>query len=155
MNIRRVFLCALIAMFAMAVFSQASGAGTSASVQGSSAAASTIEGVWRMDMDGLPAVALVITNECGSLSGAVLFYFHHRDPGQPWTSTPGLPEPLFHPKFDGTTLIFEVSHRRAHPPRTLSDPPVSFRLTLASGDKAKLELANQDAPEYALTKTEY
>ena len=155
MNIKRVFLCALIAAFAMTGLSQASGPGTPTSMQGPSPTTPSIEGVWRVDMDGLPAVALVITNEGGSLSGAVLFYFHHRDPGQPWTSTPGLPEPLFNPKFDGTTSTFEVSHRRAHPPRTLNDPPVSFRMTVTGADKSKLEMVNQNAPEYQLTKTEY
>ena len=155
MNMRRVFLCALIAMFTMASFSQVSGLGSPISMQGTSPATPSIDGVWRVDMDGLPAVALVITNEGGSLSGAVLFYFHHRDPGQPWTSSPGLPEPLFNLKFDGTTLTFEVSHRRAHPPRTLSDPPVSFRLTFKGADEAQLEMVNQNAPEYVLTKTEY
>jgi hypothetical protein len=145
----------MAAMFAMAGFLQASGPGTSTNLPATSPATSSIEGVWRVDMDGLPAVALVITSEGGSLSGAVLFYLHHRDPGQPWTSSPGLPEPIFNPKFDGTTLTFQVSHRRAHPPRTLSDPPVSFRLMVTGADKAELEMVNQDAPEYVLTKSEY
>jgi hypothetical protein len=38
--------------------------------------ASSIVGVWRAEADGLPFVALNITNESGNLSGAVLFYFH-------------------------------------------------------------------------------
>ncbi len=118
-----------------------------------------IEGVWRADMDGLPAIALLITSESGSLSGAVLFYFHHREAvGKPWTSTPGVPEPLFHPRFDGNALTFEVSHRRAHPPRTLNDPPVSFRLKLIAADKAELVNENErdpNAPVFVLVRSDY
>ena len=57
---------------------------------------------------------------------------------EPTTSTPGIPEPLFNPKLEGQSLVFEVSHRRAHPPGTLSDPPVHFRLKLLDHDKAEL-----------------
>lgn len=91
---------------------------------------SRVTGVWRAEADGLPFVALNITNESGNLSGAVLFYLHRSDEGKPVTSTPGIPEPIFNPQFDGKTLTFQVSYRRAHPPRTLADPPVSFRLKL-------------------------
>ena len=45
---------------------------------------------------------------------------------------------MIEPSFDGKTLSFKVSHRYAHPPRTLDDPPVSFRLELTGSDKAKL-----------------
>jgi len=71
-------------------------------------------------------------------SGAILFYLHRRKAGQPVTSSPGIPEPLINPRFDGTTLTFQVSHRRAHPPRTLNDPPVSFRLTLTGLNKGAM-----------------
>ena len=62
------------------------------------------------------------------------------------TSSPGIPEPLFNLKFEGRTLTFQVSHRRAHPPRTLDDPPVSFRLKPSDTDKGGLtmgELTNE------------
>jgi len=155
MRFRDVILCALTAMLATAGFSQSSGPGTSTNLQGASSATSPIEGVWRVDMDGLPAVALVITNEGGSLSGAVLFYLHHRDPGQPWTSSPGIPEPLFNPKFDGKTLTFQVSHRRAHSPGSFNDPPASFRMKLTAADKAELLNESEAAPPGVLTKTQY
>ena len=155
MRFRDVILCALTAMLATAGFSQSSGPGTSTNLQGASSATSPIEGVWRVDMDGLPAVALVITNEGGSLSGAVLFYLHHRDPGQPWTSSPGIPEPLFNPKFDGKTLTFQVSHRRAHPPRTLNDPPVSFRFKLIGANRGELVNENEASPVTVLVRSEY
>jgi hypothetical protein len=103
----------------------------------------SIIGVWRAEMDGLPSITLTITNETGNLSGAILFYLHRRDEGQRWTSMPGIPEPLFNPKFDGKILTFEVSHRRAHPPRTLLDPPVHFRMTLTGPDKAELVNENE------------
>jgi len=119
---------------------------------------SDIVGIWRCQMDGLPAVTLTVTNEGGNLAGAVLFYLHRRDAGQPVTATPGVPEPLFNPKFDGKTLTFQVSHRRAHPPESLNDGPVSFQLKLTGPGKG--ELVNEDerdpnAPKFVLTKSEY
>ena len=122
--------------------------------------AASIVGVWRAQADGLPFVTLTITNETGNLSGAVLFYFHLREEGKPVTSTPGVPEPLFNPKFDGKTLTFQVSHCRAHPPGTLSDPPVAFRLTLTGANHAGLvtgDLTNvtESQPGFTLVKTEY
>lgn len=97
-------------------------------------------GVWRGQMDNLPAVTLNVTDEGGGLNGAILFYLIKRSftMSEPTTSTPGIPEPLLNPKLDGKSLVFEVSHRRAHPPRTLSDPPVRFRLRLVDADKAEL-----------------
>jgi len=97
-------------------------------------------GVWRGQMETLPAVTLNITDEGGGLSGAVLFYLIKRSStmSEPTTATPGIPEPLFHPRVDGQSLVFEVSHRRAHPPGTLSDPPAHFRLKLIEQDKAEL-----------------
>ena len=97
-------------------------------------------GVWRGQMEVLPAVTLNITDEGGGLSGAVLFYLIKRSSvmSEPTTSTPGTPEPLINPRVEGQSLIFEVSHRRAHPPGTSSDPPVRFRLKLIDHDKAEL-----------------
>jgi hypothetical protein len=97
-------------------------------------------GVWRGQMEILPAVTLNITDESGGLSGAVLFYLIKKSStmSEPTTSTPGVPEPLFNPRVEGQSLVFEVSHRRAHPPKTLSDPPVHFRLKLLDQDKAEL-----------------
>jgi hypothetical protein len=117
--------------------------------------ASSVVGVWRAEMDGLPVVTLTITNETGTLSGAVLFYLHRRDEGKPVTSTPGIPEPLFNLKFEGQILTFQVSHRRAHPPRTLSDPPVTFRLKLIGADKSGLINENETGPELTMVRTDY
>lgn len=109
----------------------------------SSPEAASLAGVWRGQMDHSPAIVLTLTNESGTLSGAVLFYFHMRaNVNEPYTVTPGIPEPIFKPKFDGKTIAFEVSHRRAHPPGSLSDPPVRFHLTLTGPDKALL--VNED-----------
>ncbi len=104
-------------------------------------------GVWRGEMDNLPAVVLSITDEAGPLQGAILFYLIRRDEGKPSTSSPGIPEPLFDPRFDGKSLTFRVSHRRAHAD-TASDPPVKFRLDLTGPDEAKLIRIPQDGPAY-------
>jgi hypothetical protein len=97
-----------------------------------------IEGVWRVQMDGLPAVTLNVTYETGALNGAILFYLLRREPGQAETSSPGVPQPLIGPKFDGTMLTFAVSHRQAHPPASLNTPPVNFRMRLTGPGKAEL-----------------
>jgi hypothetical protein len=133
-------------------------AGLAQAGSGANATVAPIEGVWRCEMNGLPAVTITVTNEGGSLTGAVLFYLHRRDPGKPETATPGIPEPLFNPKFDGKTLTFQVSHRRAHPPRTLEDGPVSFELKLDGTDKAELVNQNEhdpNMPKFVLVKSEY
>ncbi len=132
MKRRLVFLC-ILAIFGTAALHAQTGVAKDA------ADVTPIVGVWRAQMDGLPFITLTLTNENGSLQGAVLFYLHKREAvGQPWTSTPGSPGPIFNPKFDGETLTFQVSHRGAHPPRTLNDPPVTFRMKLTGANKAGL-----------------
>ncbi len=124
--------------------------------QPQSPAPATVTGVWRGKMNGLPGVTLVVTDEGGSLSGAVLFYFQVRKTvNDPFTSTPGLPEPMMRMHFDGPTLTFQISHRRAHPPRTLSDPPVEFRLTLTGPNQAALVNENEKGPGLVLTRSDY
>jgi hypothetical protein len=97
-----------------------------------------IIGQWKGTMDGLPAIMLVVEEDDDKLMGAVLFYLIRRDPGAAPSASPGFPEPMIKPTFDGKTLSFKISHRYAHAPRTLNDPPVSFRLQLTGPDKAKL-----------------
>lgn len=134
MKIKSLFPVVLLVLIAAAVCAQSPQSKQTAATPDPS----RIVGVWRAQADGLPFVTLTITNETGSLSGAMLFYLHMRNQGQPATSTPGIPEPLFNPKFDGTTLTFQISHRRAHPPGSLSDPPVSFRLAVTGANQAGL-----------------
>jgi hypothetical protein len=118
--------------------------------------ASNIVGVWRGQLDNLPGVDLVISDEGGQLHGALLFYLHIRpDVNSPYTSTPGLPEPMFDLKLEGQTLKFEVSHRRAHPPRTLHDPPMAFRLKMIGLDKAELVNETESGPVAVLTRNDY
>src|ERR1035438_8927634 len=131
MRSKAIFACVALAMMATAGFSQTS------QVSETTAGAAPIMGIWRCQMDGLPAITLTVTDEGGTLAGAVLFYLHRRDPGQPMTATPGVPEPLFNPRFDGKTLTFQVSHRRAHPPGSLHDGPVRFQLKLSGADKGE------------------
>jgi hypothetical protein len=140
-----------MAMFATAGLSQTN------AVQMKTAALEkpSIAGVWRADADGLPFIALTVDNETGALAGAVLFYLHRNEKGQPVTSTPGIPEPLLNPIFDGTTLTFEVSHRRAHPPASLNDKPVSFRMKLTGPDSAEFVNANESGPQIVMKRADY
>jgi hypothetical protein len=139
MKVRSVFVNVLLAVAAAGACSQSAASRNGAAAPETSA----IVGVWRAQMDGLPAITLNVTDETGTLSGAVLFYLHRRDPGQPVTSSPGIPEPLMNPKFDGKTLTFQVSHRRAHP-GSVNTPPVSFRLRIVGPNKG--ELVNENEP---------
>jgi hypothetical protein len=117
---------------------------------------SRLTGVWRGQMDGLPAVTLVVTDESGTLTGAVLFYFHMRKTvNDPYTSTPGLPEPMLGMNFDGKALTFQVSHRRAHPPRTLADPPVTLTLTLTGPNQAELANKSEHGPAVTMVRSDY
>lgn len=112
-------------------------------------------GVWRAQMNGLPIFTLVVTDENGGLSGAVLFYLLKReDVNHPYTATPGLPEPILNPKFDGKTLTFQVSHRRAHPPRALSDRSVTFELSPTEDGAAQLINKSEGGP-ITLIRTDY
>lgn len=107
--------------------------------QSAQPADSQFVGVWRGQAEGLPAVVLNLTNESGKLSGAALFYVHERRTvNDPYTSTPGLPEPLFKLSVIGQTLRFEISHKRAHPPGSLNDAPVQFRLRVTGPNRAEL-----------------
>jgi len=101
-------------------------------------ATSPLTGVWRGQMDNMPAVTITIADEGGKLSGAILFFLHVRATvNDPWTSQPATAaEPILNPVFDGKTLTFMVSHKRAHPPRTLNDPPSHFHLTLTGPNQA-------------------
>lgn len=114
-------------------------------------------GVWRGQIDKLPGVDMVITDEGGKLRGAILFFFHFRpDVNSAYTSKPGLPEPLFDLKADGQSLRFEVSHRRAHPPETLNDLPVPFRLKLVGPGRAELVNEHEsEGPPMVLTRSDY
>jgi hypothetical protein len=112
-------------------------------------------GVWRGQFEGLPEASIVVSDEGGQFTGAILFYFHSRpDVNSPWTSKPGLPEPMFDMKLDGSTLKFMVSHRRAHPPGSLDDPPAHFHMTVTGPDKADL-LNEAEGPPLAMTRSAY
>jgi len=123
----------------------------------SAATNEAINGVWRGQMNGLPAITLVVTDEPGSLAGAIQFYFRQRATEKdPWTAEPRLPEPIFNPEFDGKTFLFEVSHRRAHPPQSLNDPPKHYRLTLNGLDTAEIvNLDESGSPVLTLVRSKY
>ena len=114
-------------------------------------------GVWRGQLDNLPGVDMVITNEGGELRGAILFYLHLRpDVKSPWTSKAGLPEPLLALKTEGQTLDFQVSHKRAHPPGSINDSPVALRLRLTAPGRAELvNMSEHDGPPLAMTRSAY
>lgn len=113
-------------------------------------------GVWRGQFDNLPGVDLVIDNEGGEMHGAIVFYLHKRpDTNSSYTSTPGLPGPLLNLRADGQTLRFQVSHRLAHPPRTLHDPPINFQLKLTGPDQAELINESEGARGLPMRRTDY
>lgn len=117
---------------------------------------SNLAGVWRGQFDSLPGVDIVISDEGSRHAGAILFYLHTRpDTKSPWTSRPGLPEPMLNIRLDDQTLRFQVSHRRAHPPRTLHDAPMEFRLRLIAPDRAELVNESEGAPVVVMKRSDY
>jgi hypothetical protein len=123
---------------------------TAASKRSAQAGHAVIVGVWRMQADGLPFVTLTFREEGGGkVEGAVLFYLHKREPGGQTTSSPGIPEPLLNLHFDGKRATFAVSHRDAHPPASLSTPPVHFRMDLTDANHASL--VNENEPGSSAT----
>lgn len=114
-------------------------------------------GVWRGEFDGLPGVDIVISDEGGQMTGGILFYLHlRRDVNSPYTSKPGLPEPMFAMQLEGKTLSFQVSHRHAHAPGSLNDPPVHFHLSLMEPGKAVLANENEGSgPPLVLIRSDY
>jgi hypothetical protein len=112
-----------------------------------------IAGQWTGVMEGLPAVKLVVQENDLKLTGAVLFFLIRRDPGAPPTALAGFPEPMLDPSFDGKVLSFKVNHRYAHPPSTLNDPPLSFRLEITGPDKAKL--VSPELPPLEMAREKY
>ncbi|HEY1210786.1 MAG TPA: hypothetical protein VGE85_15575 [Terracidiphilus sp.] len=122
-----------------------------------SASKAVITGVWRGEMKNLPVVALVVSDEGNALSGAALFYMWKRETvNEPFKATPGIPEPMLNINFDGKTLYFQISHRRSHPPSTLSDPPSRFHLTLTGPEKAELvNDSEHQGPPLEMIHSEY
>lgn len=150
MRLRIVAIAAALLMLAIPASTQ-----TTRPTQRQSPSFAAVTGVWRAQFNNLPAFTLVVTDEGGGLSGAILFYMLKReDMNHPFTATPGLPEPILNPKFDGKTLTFQVSHKRAHPPRTLSDPPATFQLTLADDGKAQVSNVSE-GPSITVTRSDY
>lgn len=144
MKARYALALVLPVLVAATSFAQTEAAKSSATAAGDA----SIIGVWRAQADGLPFLTLTFTEEGGKLEGAVLFYLHKREPGGQVTSSPGVPEPLFDLRFDGKRATFAVSHRRAHPPASLSTPPVHFHLDLA--DTMHATLVNETEPSGGL-----
>lgn len=141
-----------LSMPAAAVFAQAP-----LSAQPQEKGLSRFVGVWRGELDGLPGVAIVISSEGGQPIGGILFYLHLRpDVNSPYISKPGLPEPMFDMQVEGKTLKFQVSHRRAHPPGSLNDPPVHFRLSLTETGTATLANESESGgPPVVLSRSDY
>jgi len=123
---------------------------------GANAAQSPVAGTWRGKLHNLPAITLTVNNNDGKLSGTILFYFLHRNTEQdPWQADAAhsMTLPLIAPEFDGTILSFQVSHKEAHPPRTLNDPPSSFQMRLTGKSEGELvNLTGKKTPPLKLVR---
>ena len=98
---------------------------------------SPIVGLWKGEMNGLPAVELVIQGAESQLTGQVTFFFQRMDSGT-WKVERQGTQPLDKISFDGKRLLFQVSHEKAHPDSS-GDPPVAFAFTLSSSQEGVLE----------------
>lgn len=101
--------------------------------------ASALLGQWQGKMQSQPSLAMTAEKEDGKLMGAVLFYVIRPNLSGAPAASPGFPEPMIQPRSDGQTLSFKVSHRQAHPMRTLNDPRPGLRLELTCPDRAHLD----------------
>jgi hypothetical protein len=138
MKLRDAFAMMLPMLLAVTSFGQKSQQAASTSTNVSVRDEAAITGVWRGELEGQPWTTLTLTNDGGQLSGAIVFYLHKREPGGQLMSTPSAPEPLLNPHFDGGVLTFAVSHRRAHPPGSLTDAPTRLKMEFTDKDHATL-----------------
>jgi hypothetical protein len=106
---------------------------------------STVTGVWRAEMEGLPAFVMTVHEEGGGLRGAALFYLIRHNDGQAPRAESGTPEPLLNLKFDGRELDFAVIQRRAHEPESSQDSLVSFRLKITGSNTGVLVREGDEA----------
>ncbi len=116
------------------------------------------DGVWRSQLDGQPNFDVVISQEGRQIAGTILFYLHKRkDEHSPWVVTASGPgEPMLNIQQHGNTLSFDISHRRAHPPRTLHDPPIHFVFQLDAPGKAELlNSAQLTGHNFTLVRSDY
>jgi hypothetical protein len=130
-------------------------AATGFAAQTTAGGKASIVGVWRAQADGFPFITLTFAEEGGKLDGAVLFYLHKRQPGGQVTSSPGTPEPLFDLHFDGKRATFAVSHRRAHPPASLSMAPVHLHMDLTDATHALLVNESEPGSGLPLVRSDY
>ena len=107
-------------------------------------------GVWKASQAGLPFVTITIERWNGKLTGAILFYLIRREQNGTQTASAGVPEPLLNVSQAGNTVTFEVSHRNAHPPGSLTDPPVEFKLQLK--DSKNAVITGPESPPLELTR---
>ena len=98
---------------------------------------SPIVGLWKGEMNGLPALELEIQQRESQLSGRATFFFQRMDSGT-WKVERQGSQPLDKISFDGKRLLFQVSHEQAHPD-SAGDPPVTFTFTLSSPEEGVLE----------------
>ena len=147
----RIAICVLLMILVAPRFVHAQTPATASSPD-----ISKFTGVWRGQFDNLPGIDLVIAEEDHQTRGAILFYLHMRiNKNLPYTSKPGLPEPIFNLRLNADKLTFQVSHRRAHPPRTLNDTPMTFSLKLIAPDQAQLVNESGGAPMVVLKRSGY
>ena len=152
MKTGKASLFAIVTLIAAALLAEPANRVMAAAGGGAAENHASVEGVWRAQIDGLPAITLNVTYESGSLNGAILFYLLRKDPGKAETSSAGIPEPLMHPSLDGTTLSFAVSHKRAHGAATKADPPVHFTLAIESPGKAELMRDGDASSKFELVR---
>ena len=120
------------------------------------AADSPVAGTWRGRIYDLPAVVLTVKDDGGKLSGTILFYSLHRNTDHDlWQvdmkNSQALP--LLNPKFDGKAIFFQVSHKEAHPPRTLNDPPSSFQMRITREGEGELRnLTEEQSPALKMVR---
>jgi biopolymer transport protein ExbD len=102
------------------------------------AANSLFAGMWRGEVNHLPAIQLEVNEVGGKLGGEIVFDMQSRiDDGSPWRVTGEYRAPLRRPHVESGALLFEVEHHVCHDCPELG-PNAQFRMELASPDEARL-----------------
>jgi hypothetical protein len=106
-------------------------------------AESPFAGIWDGRINGLRGIIINIEDSGDKIVGTMTFYLQILGDDGKWRVTGKVIEPLMRPRMEGKIVVFEVSHRYAHPGESYDrDRHVKYRMELTSGDEALLRYIN-------------
>jgi len=115
------------------------------------AADSPLVGTWEGEVNGHPAVRVVIHRKGETLAGRIAFVFQERGPDGAWQVKDPNPEAgeMLAVKVDGKSIRFEVQHHKQHG-GTEWGPNVPFRVDVTGANEARLFKLDEGDPGQGL-----